>query len=103
MITKNGQSISDDLRKGIHQFSNLEYHIPANAEILDFDQLVESYDPSIDDFPVEFHANRQFTTEEDILLTNLVTKLGTKWKQMEIYFDQRTSTSLRNRWIYLRK
>ncbi len=103
LITKNGQSISDDLRKGIHKFSNLEYHIQPNTEILDYDQLVESYDPSIDDCPVEFHAKRPFTIEEDILLIDLVGKLGTKWKQMEIYFDQRTSTSLRNRWVYLRK
>lgn len=82
-----------------------DYNISPNPDItlLKVDQLIEFYDPTIDDCPVEFYARRPFTIEEDIKLLNLVNQLGNKWKKMEPLFEQRTAVSLRNRWTYLRK
>lgn len=32
------------------------------------------------DSPLEYHSKRPFTIEEDLLLIDLVPKLGNKWK-----------------------
>lgn len=103
VIAKNGESITEELRQGMSKLG--DYNISPNPDIslLKVDQIIESYDPTIDDCPVEFYARRPFTIEEDIKLLNLVNQLGNKWKKMEPLFEQRTAVSLRNRWTYLRK
>lgn len=101
VIEENGQSINQFLRKGIHKF-------PTNVEIdptkvVNIENLISNYDPTVDDNPVEFVSKRQFTPEEDLLLIQLVSQLGTRWTFMTRYFLYRTPGSLSRRWKYLRK
>lgn len=84
VIEENGQSINQFLRKGIHKF-------PTNVEIdptkvVNIENLISNYDPTVDDNPIEFVSKRRFTPEEDLLLIQLVSQLGTKWTFMTRYF-----------------
>ena len=82
---------------------NDEIQISNDTELLNFDDMIEMYDPETDDYPIQLQSKRPFSDEEDILLLNLVETVGRKWKKMESHFTQRTSLSLRNPWVHLRK
>ena len=101
VITENGQSINDHLRKGIHNFpESVQIDL---TKVLDVSDLIENYDPEVDDNPIEFVSKRPFTVEEDLLLFNLFSQFGPKWKKMSEYFTSRTPGSLSRRWKRLRK
>ena len=55
-----------------NKFPDFDIDIPSNVNLFELNDLIEFYDPTIDDCPVEFLAKQQFTSEEDILLFNLV-------------------------------
>ena len=103
VLAKNGESISEELRNGLEKLPNLNIQIRDDIKKLEFNDLIETIDPYINDCPIQFHAKRPFTVEEDMLLLQMVEKFGKKWKQLENFFNQRTATSLRNRWNHLRK
>ena len=60
-------------------------------------------DTSINDNPIEFKTKRPFSPEEDILLLQSVKNLGNKWSLISKSFEDRTPTSLRQRYTRLRK
>ena len=50
------------------------------------------------------NINKQpFTQEEDNLLLQKQSELGSKWEILTLFFKGRTSVSLRNRWLLLTK
>ena len=101
VISENGGSISEILRKGIHYAP--EIVLPYRDDLLKFEDLVALNDPSIDDNPIEFKTRRQYSIEEDLLLLQKVRDLGNKWTLISKYFEDRTPTSLRNRYNKIRK
>ena len=48
-------------------------------------------------------SNSEWTQEEDLLLYNLIKKLGKKWSQLATYFKTRTDVMLKNRWALLNR
>ncbi len=101
VISENGGSISEILRKGIHYAP--EIVLPYRDDLLKFEDLVALNDPCIDDNPIEFKTRRQYSIEEDLLLLQKVRDLGNKWTLISKYFEDRTPTSLRNRYNKIRK
>lgn len=101
VIQEEGKSISDILRKGIHNFPN-DVQIDQN-KILDLSKIIENYDPTVDDNPIEFVSKRPFTLDEDMLLLHYYSQIGPQWTFMATKFLYRTPTSLSRRWKYLRK
>ena len=89
------------LRNGI-KFAP-EVVLPFREDILKVDELISLIDTSIDDSPIEFKTKRPFSAEEDILLLQMVKNLGNKWSLISKKFEDRTPTSLRQRYTRLRK
>lgn len=48
LISKGGQSISDEFRRGISKFSNIQY-VPSNIKILNIEDIIKFFDPNVDD------------------------------------------------------
>ena len=48
-------------------------------------------------------SHSEWTQEEDLLLYNLIKKLGKKWSQLATYFKTRTDVMLKNRWALLNR
>ena len=90
LISQNGNSINNLLRKEL--FDCAPIVIP-KQKFLSFEDLVELYDPDVDDEPVEFLTKRKYSIDEDILLLQLK-KDGLSFSQMEQMFENRTSDSL---------
>lgn len=101
VIYQNGNSISEMLRNGI-KFAP-EVVLPFREDILKVDELISFVDTSINDNPIEFKTKRPFSPEEDILLLQSVKSLGNKWSLISKSFEDRTPTSLRQRYTRLRK
>ena len=97
MISQNGKSINHLLRKGLYDIAPFPF---PNKKFLKFDDLVELYDPTVDDEPVEFLTKRKYETDEDILLLQLK-KDGLSFSQMESMFVNRTAASLSSRFRYI--
>lgn len=51
-----------------------------NLKLLTFDVIIDKYDPSINETPIEFLSKRNFTLEEIILLFSLVKENTNKKK-----------------------
>ena len=66
LINVNGESISDLLRKQLEFQSPIVLSSP--KKLLQFDDLITIYDPTVNDLTPKFLSKRDFTTEEDILL-----------------------------------
>ena len=98
------KSISNILRKGIHQIPPFD-GIDPNLKLLTYDDIIATYDPSIDDTPIEFLSKRPFTLEENILLLSLVKEFPNKkkWKLIEPRFENRTAATLRAHYYNLMK
>lgn len=100
MIQERGQSITNILRTSIHQ--NPEFNFDTNLQLLTEDDLIEKFDDSVDDCPLEFVSKRKFTDDEDMRLLYLIKIYGTQWKVLTRFFEQRTPTSLRIRYRKIR-
>lgn len=66
LINQNGESISDLLRKKLEYQSPIVISSP--NKLLQIDDLITNYDPTVNDLTPKFLSKRDFTTEEDILL-----------------------------------
>lgn len=97
LISQNGNSINNLLRKEL--FDCAPIVIP-KQKFLSFEDLVELYDPDVDDEPVEFLTKRKYSIDEDILLLQLK-KDGLSFSQMEQMFENRTSASLGSWFRYI--
>lgn len=100
VIQERGQSITNILRTSIHQ--NPEFNFDTNLQLLTEDDLIEKFDDSVDDCPLEFVSKRKFTDDEDMRLLYLIKIYGTQWKVLTRFFEQRTPTSLRIRYRKIR-
>ena len=101
VLSQNGESISEILRRNIHQDAAITLDL-TNNNLLQIDDLIEFYDPLTNDEPLEFIAKRPFTVEEDILLLSKVNELGPRWKEMIKFFINRNQNSLRYRYNKIR-
>lgn len=95
VISENGQSINHLLRKSLCDIPQLPLLIP--QKILKSEDLIEKYDPTVNDEPIEFKTKRQFDPNEDILLLQLKND-GLTYTQMAPMFKERTANSLRLRY-----
>ena len=102
LYNNEGKSINEILRKGLNN-DDSDISIPNTPDLLQIEDIIQDFDPSIDDEPVEYLTRRPYSVEEDLQLLNMVETVGTKWKKIEPFFENRTSNSLRTRWKYLRK
>ena len=66
LINQNGESISDLLRKKLEYQSPIVISSP--NKLLQIDDLITNYDPTVNDLTPKFLSKRDFTTEEDILI-----------------------------------
>lgn len=92
VLHNDGKSISDILRKGLNLIP--EFPLPSSDKLLKENDLIEKYDPTVDDSPLEFRTKRDFEPHETLLLMQLVND-GLKFKQMAPMFKDRTESSLR--------
>ena len=99
VIQENGESISDILRSNINLAPM--FPLPHYENILNLNDIIETYDPNIDDNPISIRTKRPWTHEEVCLLMEKVKELGPKWTKIAQYFTDRTSISLRNKYISL--
>lgn len=95
IIDQKGESISDLLRKGIHNIP--EFPIPKFNDIWDLNELIVACDPSVNDNTIEVSSKLPWTSEEIILLMNKVKEFGTQWSKVALFFPNRTPASLRNK------
>lgn len=101
VISENGGSISNILRSSIHK--DVQINIDQDEKnLLSNDRIFEYYDPNIDDNPIEFKSKRPFSIEEDILILQKFSEIGSHWKIIAQYFTDRTPTSLRTRYYKIR-
>ena len=56
--------------------------------------MIENYDPTVDDMPLEFRTKRDFEPHETLLLLSLAQD-KVPFKQMVPMFEDRTENSLR--------
>lgn len=57
LFSKNDESISDELRKGIDKIKGIEINIPSVSKVLNFDELIELYHPTTEDWPLKYQLN----------------------------------------------
>ena len=101
VLYENGNSISEYLRNGIH-------FVPSSAlssypSLLPIDSIIASYDPSIDDNPIEVRTRRPWEVDEISLLLEKVKEYGKKWSQIATFFTDRTPLSLANKFKSMSK
>lgn len=99
VIDKQGESISDILRSGIHAAP--ECVVMPDANTMPLTDMIHACDPTVDDDPIEMRAQRKWTLEEDIRLLNLIKVLGTRWTIISKRFIDRTSDSCRKRYNHI--
>lgn len=95
LIANDGKSISDILRKGINQIP--QFPLPSCDKLLTQNDLIENYDPTVNDTPLEFRTKRDFEPHETLLLMQLAQD-GVSFKDMAPMFEDRTEGSLRNKY-----
>ena len=100
-ISNNGESLSDILRNGIQ--IEQETEVTPNETTLDLADIITTYDPNVDDNPIEMRTQRNWSIEEDILLLSSVKELGHKWSKIAKKFVDRTANSVRNRFKHIYK
>lgn len=103
VIENNGNSISDILRSGLNYHTNAEIQLDEKYSNLSYNDLIDKYDPSVNDRPLEFLTKRKYSQEENLLLFQLVSTKGTRWKEFVKYFEFRTSDSLRKQFNRIMK
>ena len=86
----------------------LEFQSPivlsSPKKLLQFDDLITIYDPTVNDLTPKFLSKRNFTTEEDILLLTVTSDYTGRspWKKISEMFENRTPESLRSRYNYIK-
>ena len=95
LISEEGKSINGLLRKGLDLVPQFPLQYP--QKLLKNKDLIENYDPTVNDEPLEYKTKRHYSPDEDILLLQLK-KDGLTFVQMEPMFENRTSNSLRLRY-----
>ena len=95
VIYENGESISDALRNGIHNFP--DFSLPFYDDYYHWFQMVEEYDPTIDDEPLEYKTKRPWTPDEVEIIIKKQKEYGNKWSIIANYLEDRTAISVRNK------
>jgi hypothetical protein len=94
LIAKNGESISNELRRSIHSVP--AFPLPSIPNKLGLLDLVTLYDPNVNDDPIFINSKRPWTPEEDALIIHWKSIYGNKWILIAKHLDQRTALSVRN-------
>lgn len=102
ILENNGESISELLCRGIN-IDDETYVFEKIPGLLEKNDIIEQFDPTVDDEPIEFMTKRKYSEYENLLLLQLVRQIGKKWKNISVKFENRTPQFLRNRWNYLHR
>lgn len=94
IIEQEGKSITNILRNGIHQSPKDNIIINENYSILTIEDLIQNVNQIQMIVRSNFSLKRLYISEEDLLLLNLVSQCGTRWKDFTKYFQYRTAISL---------
>jgi hypothetical protein len=98
-IAKNGESISNEFRRSIHNVP--AFPLPSIPNKLGLLDLLTLYDPNVSDDPIFINSKRPWTPEEDALIIHWKSIPGNKWTLIANHLHQRTALSVRNRWKIL--
>ena len=101
VIQQNGESISDILRSGIDDLPEVD--VAPDESTMDLSDMITTYDPSVDDNPIEVRTQRKWELEDDIILLTAVKELGKKWSLISKRLTDRTANSCRQRFNHISK